>query len=171
MSDWLFKAHFEYPPKWWTCSAVTWLVPRETAAVSARSVYTIQPCTISRHFIAWVRACLALTCHLHFWQNDWVLVHAIAVTQGWNGYWNKSQHRKLTIKKIFKECESLSLKSPDVNQFIFSFVIFMVFVYNAVPILLNKRFRTQQRCTNEMIKWKTLIIGIRRRVIIAEEEH
>ena len=30
---------------------VTWLVPRETAAVSARSVYTIQPCTISRHFM------------------------------------------------------------------------------------------------------------------------
>ena len=61
----------------------------------------------------------------------------------------------ITIKNkiiIFKQCESLSLKSPDVNQFIFSFVIFMVFVYNAVPILLNKRFRTQQRCTNEMIK-------------------
>ena len=30
-------------------SALAWLVPRETAAVSARSVYTIQPCTMSLH--------------------------------------------------------------------------------------------------------------------------
>ena len=29
------------------CLVVTWLVPRETAAVSARSVYTIQLCTMS----------------------------------------------------------------------------------------------------------------------------
>ena len=28
-------------------TALTWLVPRETAAVSAHSVYTIQPCTMS----------------------------------------------------------------------------------------------------------------------------
>ena len=99
MSDWLFKAHFEYPPKWWTCSAVTWLVPRETAAVSARSVYTIQPCTISRHFIAWVRACLALTCHLHFWQNNRDFLRASAVTRRWNGYRNKIQRRKLTLQE------------------------------------------------------------------------
>ena len=29
-------------------------------------------------------ACLAVTCHLHFWQNDRDLLHAIAVTRGWN---------------------------------------------------------------------------------------
>ena len=55
------------------CLVVTWLVPRETAAASARSVYTIQPCTVSRHFmqshIRRVHACLAVTCHLLFWQN------------------------------------------------------------------------------------------------------
>ena len=33
------------------CLTVTWLVPRETAAVSARSVYAIQPSTMSRHFM------------------------------------------------------------------------------------------------------------------------
>ena len=27
-----------------------------------------------------VYACLAVTCHLHFWQNDWDLLHATAVT-------------------------------------------------------------------------------------------
>ena len=30
-------------------TALTWLVPHETAAVSACSVYTIQPCTMSLH--------------------------------------------------------------------------------------------------------------------------
>ena len=49
-----------------------------------------------------VYAYLAVTCHLHFWQNDPDLVRATAVTRGWNGYQNKSQHRKSTLeKKIF----------------------------------------------------------------------
>ena len=36
---------------------------------------------------------LAVTCHLHFWQSDRDLLRATAVTRGWNGYRNKSQHR------------------------------------------------------------------------------
>ena len=39
-----------------------------------------------------VYACLAVTCHLLFWQNDRDLLHATAVTRGWNEYRNKSQH-------------------------------------------------------------------------------
>ena len=79
------------------------MVPCETAAVSARSVYTIKPCTVSRHFmqnhVRKVHACLAVTWHLHlFWQNDRDPIHT-AVTLGWNGYRNKSQHRKLTLEK------------------------------------------------------------------------
>ena len=46
-----------------------------------------------------VHACLAITCHLHFWQNDRDLLRATAVTREWNGYRNKSQHRKSTLKK------------------------------------------------------------------------
>ena len=46
-----------------------------------------------------VHAYLAVTGQLHFWQNDRGLLHATAVTQGWNGYWNKSQHRKMTPEK------------------------------------------------------------------------
>ena len=42
---------------------------------------------------------LAVTYHLHFWQNDRGLLHAAAVTRRWNGYRNKSQHRKLTLEK------------------------------------------------------------------------
>ena len=44
-------------------------------------------------------ACLAVTCHLHFWQNDQDFLRATVVTQGWNGYRNKSQHRKSTLEK------------------------------------------------------------------------
>ena len=37
--------------------------------------------------------------HLHFWQNDQDPLRATAVTRGWNGYGNKSQHRKLTVEQ------------------------------------------------------------------------
>ena len=37
----------------------------------------------------WIKflACLDVTCHLHFWQNDQGLLCATAVTRGWNGHW------------------------------------------------------------------------------------
>ena len=59
--------------------------------------YNHAPC----HFmqIRKVHAYLAVTFHLHCWQHDRVLLRATAVTRGWNGYRNKSQHRKLTLKK------------------------------------------------------------------------
>ena len=68
------------------------------------SVYTIEPRTsLQCHFIqshiSRVHVCWAVTCHLHFWQNEQDLLHDTAVTRGWNGYWNKSQHRKLTPEK------------------------------------------------------------------------
>ena len=46
-----------------------------------------------------MHVCLAVICHLHFWQNDRDLLCATVVTLGWNGYQNKSQHRKLTPEK------------------------------------------------------------------------
>ena len=46
-----------------------------------------------------VHACLAVTCHLHFWQNNRDLSHATPVKRWWDGYPNKSQHRKLTLEK------------------------------------------------------------------------
>ena len=85
------------------CLVLIWLVPRETAAMSAHSVYTIQLCIMSFYFmqshIRRLHAWLAVTCHLHFEQNDQDLLHATVATQWWNRYWNKSQHRKLTLQK------------------------------------------------------------------------
>ena len=57
------------------------------------------PCHFMQSHIHKVHVCLAVTCHLHFRQNDRVLLHATAVTLGWNRYQNKSQHRKLTMEK------------------------------------------------------------------------
>ena len=63
----------------------TWLVPREATPVSARAMHTIQPCTMPRNFmqchIRRVHACLFVTCHLHFWQNERDLLCATAVTR------------------------------------------------------------------------------------------
>ena len=77
-------------------TALVWLVPHETAAILMRSV-----CTMSLHEKPhmWGHACLAVTCHLHFWHNDQDLLHATVVTHGCNGYWNKSKHTKLTLEK------------------------------------------------------------------------
>ena len=50
-------------------------------AILLHSAYTIQPCTVSCHFlqshVPRVHACLAGTCHLHFWQNDRDLLQAV----------------------------------------------------------------------------------------------
>ena len=53
-------------------TALAWLVPHETAATSVPSVNTIQhaPCHFMQSHICKVHACLAVTCHLHFWQSD-----------------------------------------------------------------------------------------------------
>ena len=43
-------------------------------------------------------ACLGVSRHLHFWQNDRGLVRATAITQGWNGH-RISQLTKLTLER------------------------------------------------------------------------
>ena len=79
------KRAFEYPPKWcaYSVSAQVLCTP-----------YSHASCHFMQSHIHKVYACLAVTCHLHFWQNDRNLLRATAVTRGWNWYWNKSQHRK-----------------------------------------------------------------------------
>ena len=52
--------------------------------------YNHAPCHFMQNYIRHVHACLYVTCYLCFWQNDWDLFCAAAVTQGWNGSWNES---------------------------------------------------------------------------------
>ena len=70
------------------CLVVTWLVPLtwHCCCLGTHSVYTVQPrislqCYFIQSRICRVHVCLAVTCHLHFWQNDWALLSASAVTQ------------------------------------------------------------------------------------------
>ena len=84
LNEWLaFHGAF-----WISTEVITRLVPRETAAVSARSVYIIQPCTkpSRRNFTQShkrrVYACLAVTCHLHVWHSDRDPLHTAEVTRG-----------------------------------------------------------------------------------------
>ena len=91
-------------------------MPHETAAVSAQVLctsYNHAPCHFMQSHIRKVYACLAVTCHLHFWQNDRDLLRATAVTRRWNGYRNKSQHRKSTLeKKILAPLQQNSNPQP-----------------------------------------------------------
>ena len=64
---------------------LAWLVPHETAAVSVQVLWTPYnhaPCQFMQSHICKVHAYLAVTCHLHFWQNDRDLLCATAVTRG-----------------------------------------------------------------------------------------
>ena len=77
-------------------------MPRDTAAISAEVLCV--PYSHAPDYSVTLPGCMcvmcfAVTCFLHFWQSDQYLLHATAVTQGWNGYRNKSQHRKLTLEK------------------------------------------------------------------------
>ena len=93
MSDKLFIARFLniHRSGVLTLTALAWLVPHETAAISAQVLctpYNHASCHFMQSHIRKVYASLAVTCHLHFWQNDWDLLRATAVTRGWNGYLN-----------------------------------------------------------------------------------
>ena len=66
--------------------------------LGASSVYIIQPytslqCNFVQSHIRRAYVCLAVTATCTFGRMT------TALTRGWNGYWNKSQHRKLTLEK------------------------------------------------------------------------
>ena len=105
MSEYFFYSAFLNIHRSGVLTALAWLVPQESAARESQSrrvlctPYDHAPCHFMQSHIRKVYACLAVTCHLHFWQDDRGLLRATAVTRGWNGYRNKSQHRKLTLEK------------------------------------------------------------------------
>ena len=85
-SKWVAVAFYSAFLNFHQCGVLTVLFAcYMAAAISARSVYTIHPHTMSHHFmqshIRRTHACLAVTCHLHFWQNDQDFFHATAVIQ------------------------------------------------------------------------------------------
>ena len=76
-------------------TALAWLVPHETAAVSVQVLCTPYN-HVSCHFMqSHIRKVYAFSCNLPpALLAEWLgLSRATAVTRGWNGYWNNSQHR------------------------------------------------------------------------------
>ena len=96
-------------------TALAWLVPHETAVISAQALctpYNHAPCHFMQSHIRKVYACLAVTCHLHFWQNYRDLLCATAVTRGWNGYRNKSTESRSWRRKFSRRSSRDSNPGP-----------------------------------------------------------
>ena len=93
MSDKLFIARFLNIHRSGVLTALAWLMPHETAAISAQVLctpYNHAPCHFMQSHIRKVYACLAVTCHLPpALLTEWPgFLRATAVTRGWNGYRN-----------------------------------------------------------------------------------
>ena len=75
--------------------------PRQTAAVSAQVPCT--PCSLQCDVMqSLMRRCMRVQLQpatYTFGRMARIFLRATAVTRGWNGYRNKSQHRKLTPEK------------------------------------------------------------------------
>ena len=104
ISDQLFIAHFSISTEvtsvlkcWHGWCHMELLTSWRRFCVHHTTMLHVTSCKAT--YICKVHACLAVTCHLHFWQHDRDLLYATAVTRGWNGYRNKSQHRKSTLEK------------------------------------------------------------------------
>ena len=57
--------------------------------------YNYAPCHFMQSHIHKVHACLVVTCHQHYWQNDQDLLRATAVKQGRGSYQNKESSQKV----------------------------------------------------------------------------
>ena len=116
-------------------NSVVWL-PHETVAVSAQVLCTPRLCTsLQCHFI-WshihrLYVCVAETCYLHFWQNDWDILHAAAVTQGWNRYWSR---------------DSTESWPSDCSRFLFLSSTLLYFIEFLLTLSLMRSFTL--RCYN-----------------------
>ena len=88
MSEWLFIVFFLFSfliHQNGVLTVLVWLVPHETAAVSALVLctpYNHAPCHFMQSHIRKVHAYLAVTCHLHFWHHDQGLLRAAVITLG-----------------------------------------------------------------------------------------
>ena len=84
----------------------------------ASLVYTIQPC--KHHNFIWSRirrihVSLAVSCHLHFWQNGRDPLRVTVVILGWNGYWNTRQSESWPWRRKFssRSCQDSNPRPFD----------------------------------------------------------
>ena len=96
---WFYMSEYFFIARFWISTEVTYLQHRHgwghMKLLPSRRVL----CTPYNHALHWCKTIHIRGCHLNFWQNDRDLLRATAVTRWWNGYRNKSQHRKVTLEK------------------------------------------------------------------------
>ena len=78
--------------------------------------YNHAPCHFMQSHIHKVHVCLAVTCHLHFWQNDGGLLRATAVTQGWNRYQIRVGTKSWPWRRKFSHCSCRDLNPRPFNH-------------------------------------------------------
>ena len=99
-----------------------------------------------------VHVCLAVTCHLHFWQNDQDLLRATAGTWRWIGYQNKSLHRKLTLRRKFFRWVSNTRPFDHESVTLLILLILLVFFLFFSYILGYRRIYTDNFSTDALQK-------------------
>ena len=57
-----------------------------------------------------------ITCHQHFWQNDWGLLRATAVTQGWNGERIRVNKQSSLWGRKFSHCSCRDSNSQPFDE-------------------------------------------------------
>ena len=83
---------------WALCDDSQWVTVAFYSDIYIYILTSIECTSLQCHFMPNMPSCLYSVTSL-FWQNDGDLSRATAVTWGWNGYRNKSQHRQLTPEK------------------------------------------------------------------------
>ena len=111
-----FIVRFECPPKWCTYSAVCLLhIWCHVKLLPSRSVL----CTPYNHAPCHVSSCKAtyVGCHSTFGRITGIIFIyfycAIAVTRGWNGYRNKSQHKNVGPREENSPCRDSNPRPFD----------------------------------------------------------
>ena len=151
-------------------TVLTWLVPNETAAVSAQVLctpYNHAPCHFMQSHIHKVYECLAVTCPLHIWQNDRGLLHATAVTWGWNRYRNKSTESRPWRRKLsHRSCRDSNPRpfnhksgalTTELSQPLFSFICELGWNQDRQPVIQsipNAVMHTQRENCETTVAWQ-----------------
>ena len=88
-------------------------MPHETVAVSVYNIHA--PCHFVQSHRLNVHASLAVTCHMHFWQNDWDRLRATVVTRGGTDTEIRISTESWPWRRKFSCCSC-----RDLNQRLFS---------------------------------------------------
>ena len=91
---------------------------------------------------------LGVTCHLHFRQNDWGLLHATAVTWVWNGHRIRFSTQSLLWRRKFSRQSSWDSNSQPRNQETIKYTWRWM---NCVNITLQS---STANCFTPDLKWK-----------------